>query len=235
MDLISRIGRELQARFTYDRIDEFLAAYNLKGPGSIDYNSKWRYAREALKDVDNALLVKIAEDLDIEIRAVQAGSAVLPRNWVANSQFRLFISHISKHKDRASRLKECLAPYAINGFVAHEDIYPTLEWQREIERALYAMDAFLAIHTPGFSQSVWTQQEIGFALGRGVKIISFKMGEDPTGFIAKQQALARRNRTAEAIAEEVNQMLLDDERTFGKMMAARKAMGLGVSSGNIPF
>jgi hypothetical protein len=47
------------------------------------------------------------------------------------------------------------------------------------------MDAFLAIHTPGFKDSFWTQQEIGFAVGRGVKIISFKMGEDPTGFISK--------------------------------------------------
>jgi hypothetical protein len=57
------------------------------------------------------------------------------------------------------------------------------------------MDAFLAIHTEGFSKSVWTQQEIGFAGARGVKIISFKMGEDPTGFISKHQALPRLNRT----------------------------------------
>src|SRR5215510_6522648 len=47
-------------------------------------------------------------------------------------QFRLFISHISSEKDKAARLKECLAPYAISGFVAHEDIHPTLEWQQQI-------------------------------------------------------------------------------------------------------
>jgi hypothetical protein len=51
------------------------------------------------------------------------------------------------------------------------NIPPTLEWHVEIERALYNMDAFLAIHTPGFKDSFWTQQEIGFAVGRGVKII----------------------------------------------------------------
>ena len=62
------------------------------------------------------------------------------------------------------------------------------------------MDAFIAIHTPGFSASFWTQQEVGFAVGRGVKIISLRMGEDPTGFISKHQALARRQRTAEEIA-----------------------------------
>lgn len=234
MELMSRIGRELQSRFTYTEIDEFLAAYKLKGPAQIDYNSKWRYSREALQGVDNALLLKIAEDLDLEVPARGAGAAVPPRNWATTSELRLFISHISKHKEKATRLKTCLAPYGISGFVAHEDIHPTLEWQKEIERSLYAMDAFLAIHTPGFSRSIWTQQEIGFALGRGVKIISFKMGEDPTGFIAKQQALARRDRTAEAIAEEVSEILSGDERTAAKMLAAKKAAGLDKDD-EIPF
>jgi hypothetical protein len=108
MDLISRIGRESQARFTYGQIDEFLAAYKLKGPANIDYNSKWRYSREALKDVDSDLLLKIAEDLDMEARAGHAGLATPPRNWAKTTEFRLFISHITKHKDKATRLKECL-------------------------------------------------------------------------------------------------------------------------------
>jgi hypothetical protein len=60
-------------------------------------------------------------------------------------------------------------------------------WQDEVERALFTMDALFAVHTPGFSKSVWSQQEIGFALGRGVKVISFKMGENPTGFISKHR------------------------------------------------
>jgi hypothetical protein len=118
------------------------------------------------------------------------------------------------HKDEATRLKGCLAPYAINGFVAHEDIHPTLEWQTEIERALYAMDAFIAIHTPGFSASIWTQQEIGFAVARGVKIISFKMGEDPTGLDA---------------------LLSADRLTAGKLLTAKKAYGVAVTDDDIPF
>ncbi len=87
------------------------------------------------------------------------------------------------------------------------------------------MDAFIAIHTAGFSKSIWTQQEIGFALGRGVKVISFKMGEDPTGFISKQQALARRGRTAEQIAVEVDAILAADPLTEPKLVAAKKARG----------
>ncbi len=113
-------------------------------------------------------------------------------------------------------------------------IHPTLEWQIEVERALYAMDAFIAIHTKGFSQSFWTQQEIGFAVGRGVKIIPFSMGEDPTGFISKRQALPRRRRLAEEIAKEIDGLLSDDALTAAKLRAAKQANGLGEFD-DIPF
>lgn len=84
------------------------------------------------------------------------------------------------------------------------------------------MDAFIAIHTKGFSKSIWTQQEIGFALGRGVKVISFKMGEDPTGFISKRQALARQGRTAEQIAREVDRLLNEDPLTASRLVMAKR-------------
>ena len=125
---------------------------------------------------------------------------------------------------KATRLKDCLAPYGIAGFVAHEDIHPTLEWQGEIERALRSMDPFIAVHTEGFSRSVWTQQEVGYALGRGTKVISFKMGEDPTGFISKHQALARQNRTAEAVALEIDGLLAQDNRTKDRLAAAKASL-----------
>ena len=86
------------------------------------------------------------------------------------------------------------------------------------------MDAFVAVHTPGFKDSVWTQQEVGFALGRGTKVISFNMGEDPTGFIGKHQALARQRRSAEAIAEEISSLLLADRRTADKLRAAQDTL-----------
>ena len=230
MELVSRIGRELQSRYTFDQINDFLGAYKVRGPEKLAYNSKWRYVREALQQVDNGVVLKIAEDLDLDVHEAQVSLAV-PRNWSNTTAFRLFVSHVSQDKHKALRLKYCLAPYAIHAFVAHEDIHPTAEWQKEIERALYAMNAFLAIHTPGFSESYWTQQEVGFALGRGTKVISFKMGEDPTGFIAKHQALSRQNRTAEEIAKEVNEILASDERTSPKLLAAQKAK----SPNEIPF
>ena len=128
-----------------------------------------------------------------------------------------------------------MAPYGIAGFVAHEDILPTLEWQVEIERGLRTMDGFIAVHTLGFSQSYWCQQEVGFALGSGKKIISFKMGEDPTGFISKQQALARRDRSAEDIAKEIDGLLALDPRTRDKLASAKEALVTSTTMDDVPF
>jgi hypothetical protein len=50
-----------------------------------------------------------------------------------------------------------------------------------------------------------------------VKIVSLKMGEDPTGFISKHQALPRLNRMAEEIAKEINTLLLSDEQTSTRL------------------
>ena len=225
--LIDKVGRALQGRFRYDEIDVFLAEYKIKPPSEgVGTNSKWVYSKAALQGVDTSMLLKIAEEFGVDVPSSHQMGASPPRNWINTTDFRLFISHISKDKDKATRLKECLAPYAITGFVAHEDILPTFEWQSEIERALYSMDAFIAIHTEGFSASFWTQQEVGFAVGRGAKIISFKMGEDPTGFISKQQALSRKGRTAEQIAQEIDAILNADERTASRLIEAKKAKGL---------
>lgn len=233
--IIDKVGRELQSRYTFAEIDAYLAEFGIDTPNEIAVNSKWVYSKDALKGVPTSKVLEVAEDLGIGAPNFAASAMSPPANWAGTNQFQLFISHISKHKDKATRLKTCLSPYGISAFVAHEDIYPTLEWQQEIERALYCMDAFVAIHTPGFSASFWTQQEIGFAHGRGTKIVSLKMGEDPTGFISKQQALPRQRKTAEQVAEEIDQLLSIDERTSEKLAAAKRATGLLPDDDEIPF
>ena len=222
--LIDKVGRELQSRFGYSEIDLFLSDFGISPPtGGVGSNSKWVYSKAALRGVDDDTLVRIAAELDLAAPGSSI-SVAPPANWRDTKLFRLFLSHVSKDKGVATRLKECLAPYAISGFVAHEDIHPTLEWQDEIERALRVMDGFVAIHTVGFSGSIWTQQEVGFALGRGTKIISFKMGEDPTGFISRRQALARRARTAEDIAKEINGLLAADPATSDRLASAKASL-----------
>jgi hypothetical protein len=102
----------------------------------------------------------------------------------------VFLSHIAKVKKEAAQMKEQLALFGVSAFVAHADIKPTQRWQDEIKRALVSMDAFVALFTATFHKSYWTDQEVGFALARGVPLIAMKLGCDPYGFIAKYQALA---------------------------------------------
>ena len=104
--------------------------------------------------------------------------------------FRVFLSHKSGVKKKTSVLKDALKIYGISCFVAHENIHPTKEWQNEIENALHTMDSFVALLTEKFHESLWTDQEVGFAFGRGVPIISVNLGEDPYGFMGKFQALS---------------------------------------------
>ena len=62
------------------------------------------------------------------------------------------------------------------------------------------------------------------------------MGEDPTGFISKHQALSHRQRTAEEIAKEIDDLLSGDTRTAEKMRAAKNANAIfDMSSGDIAF
>ncbi len=111
------------------------------------------------------------------------------RIW-GDGKVRVFLSHKSEFMRETAVLKEELAFYGASCFVAHEDIKPTKLWQDEIENALHSMDVLVALMTEGFQDSSWTDQEIGFAMGRKKLIVSVRMGTDPYGFIGKYQGVA---------------------------------------------
>ena len=117
---------------------------------------------------------------------------------------RLFISHKADDKQLAMGIKAGLRlSHGIASFVAHEDIEPSMEWLGVIERALHSMDGPITLLTPEFRDSQWTDQEIGFALGRGVPVISVHLGKAPYGFIGKFQAILGGNKTPSAISDEL--------------------------------
>lgn len=213
--LVAAIATELERRYSFMDIDTYLQENGIDTPHQFG-ESKSDYVKITLRGVSDTHISKMVEDLEVDVTGTSLPSPP-PKNWTDGKTFRLFISHLAQDKDKATRLRDCLAPYYIGAFVAHQDIFPTAPWQVEIERALSTMDAFVAVHTKGLSKSMWAQQEIGFAVARRVKIISLKMGEDPTGFISKHQALPRLNRTAEQIAMEINTILLSDEQTSTRL------------------
>lgn len=221
--LLDRIATSLSDRYEWDDIIRYLSHYEVRTGDPQDYHSQVEYVKSHLHGSAANVLVEIAEDLELQLPAARRESLVPPKNWPDDKTFRLFVSHLSKDKRHATRLRDCLVPYHVSAFVAHQDIQPTLEWQKEIERALNVMDAFVSIHTAGFAQSVWTQQEIGFAVARGIKIISLKFDEDPTGFISRQQALPRLNKTAEDIAKELAGLFASDSLTYDRFAAVKQA------------
>ena len=124
---------------------------------------------------------------------------------------RVFISHKAEDKKLATDLKTYFCQYGIASFVAHEDIEPLKEWQSEIERALFSMDGLVALMTDKFSESDWTDQEIGVAVGRGVPIFPIHLGKDPYGFISKYQAIPGAGKSASSIATEIFTLFLGSD------------------------
>ena len=131
-----------------------------------------------------------------------------------------FLSHKSEVKKQAAVLKENLRLFGVSGFVAHEDIHPTRAWQDEIENALHTMDAFVAVMTDGFHDSDWTDQEVGFALARGVPVIALRLGRDPYGFLAKFQALTS---DWDDAAEGIVKLLINRDRMFSAYIQALRS------------
>jgi hypothetical protein len=157
-----------------------------------------------------------------------------------SGMLRLFISHVHAHKVAVGTLKWHLRVLGISGFVAHEDIAPSLEWQAEIDLALRTAQATVALLTPDFHDSLWTDQEVGVTMARGVLVIPVNLGVTPYGFMGKYQALGGSLDHPEALADAVFAILSKRPGTIAAMReglvtalevantykAARKVAGL---------
>jgi len=143
---------------------------------------------------------------DVEVR----------RLWPEN-RFRLFLSHVSKHKIAVSKLKGELELHGVAPFVAHEDIEPTFEWEHEIELALRSMHALVALITPDFHGSSWTDQEVGWAFGRGLLVVPVRLGCDPYGLLGKVQGVSGSLAQPGMLASAIVDALLANNQTHGEM------------------
>ena len=105
-------------------------------------------------------------------------------------KLKFFISHRDKHKADAKKIGEELSKYGISSFVAHDSIQAMSTWKDEIMKALQTMDACLCFITKDFYESEWTNQEVGFALAKGVPIYLYSVDRtDPRGFKLDTQAI----------------------------------------------
>jgi hypothetical protein len=197
----------------------------------VELQSKIKDDLNIIHDIQNEFVeevffeMEISEDNDwrkesglLKTQKKLVPNPVANRIWDKNC-FRVFLSHKTEVKKETAKLKEKLKVYGISCFVAHEDIHPTREWQNEIENALHTMDSFIALLTDNFHDSLWTDQEVGFAFGRGVPIISLRLGKDPYGFIGKFQALSS---SWEDAALEIVKILISKEPMINAYINAIK-------------
>jgi TIR domain-containing protein len=139
-----------------------------------------------------------------------------PLFW-GKGMMRLFISHLASNRKFAAELQDALSVFGISAFVAHNDIEPTKEWQTEMQTALATCEALVALLNPGFHQSKWTDQEIGYAMGRDVPVSSVRYGEDPYGFIGRFQAFDGNGKTAAQLARELFDAYRKHKKTQARM------------------
>src|SRR6185503_3721798 len=87
-DLISKIGRHLQSAMTTTDINVYLKTFGVKTKDITMADSKWVYVKELLSDVDEQTIIRIAQDLGLEIPTVIAGSIQL-KNLLDGSAMRV--------------------------------------------------------------------------------------------------------------------------------------------------
>jgi len=142
-----------------------------------------------------------------------------PTFW-RKGYLRLFVSHLAEFRDEAANLQSQLTSCGVSAFVAHNDIAPSSEWQNEIETALATADCMIALLHPGFHASKWTDQEVGYAMGRSLPVFSVRLGEDPYGFIGRFQAFQGKKKDATSLAAELFAVLVKHKQTSRKMSEA---------------
>lgn len=189
---------------------------------------KSAYVLHMAKGAADASLVELAQHVGFYIEEVPK-PGVDPPFW-RKPMFRLFVTHLSTEKIFAAALQEALLRFGISSFVAHNDIEPTLEWQAQIETALSTADALVALLHPKFHLSNWTDQEIGFAMGRGLPVFAVRLGHDPYGFIGRFQAFAGLGKPALEVARELFDAYRKNKQTQRRM--ADVLVGLFEESGS---
>jgi hypothetical protein len=101
-----------------------------------------------------------------------------------------FLSYNSKDRELAGSIKERLEFFGVSVFLAHSDIEGGDRWERAIIDKIRSCDVVLALLTPNFRKSKWTDHETGMGIGASKHILPLSIGGvKPYGFIARYQAL----------------------------------------------
>lgn len=219
-NLINKIASELQSIMTTTDINTFLGGFDVEvNHGLRMANSKRVYVQELLTNEPDEVIIRIANELNLDHQfTVTSEQKVEESKFWEPGHFRLFLSHLSEFRKKTGLLQQKLKKYGILSFVAHADIEPTKKWQKEIEKALHSMDALATILMPGFKESDWTDQEVGFAVAKGKLVVPVMKGLNPYGFISKYQGFNAIGKSVSEVGRNLFEIISSHEKTGSKMM-----------------
>jgi len=210
--LIVEIARRLSNE-GWALIDLTLKQFGLPWTDQWEGDEK-SYVIAMLNDSPDESLLDLAHHVGFKIDSPSLG--LDPPFW-KDGNLRVFITHLAKHQQYAGKLKESLQNFGCTSFVAHSDIHPTAEWQNEIETALSTCEVLIALLHKGFNESDWTDQEVGFAMGRKLPAFSVCFDQDPYGFIGRFQAFKGNDKSTDALAQEIFDVLRSHKQTQRRM------------------
>ena len=103
---------------------------------------------------------------------------------------KIFVSHEHSDRSELKKLKEQMAHYDVELFLAHDNIQPGAQWNEVLKQELKDCDAILHIGNQKSKMSDFCDQELGFALALGKTIIPVLTDTrgSPWGFIADRHA-----------------------------------------------
>lgn len=192
---------------------------------------KKSYIVRMVEEATDEDLIELGEHLGMQLGGHgQAASTPPETPYWQDGQLRVFISHLTGHREEAANWQSAMKWNGMSGFVAHNDINPTAEWQIEIETALATSDLLVAMIHPDFVASKWCDQEIGYALGRGIPVFAVRCGADPHGFVSRFQAFNGNGKSAHQIAKELFEAAIDHKKLQDKM--ADVVIDLFINSGS---
>ena len=216
INLIKEIGQRLGSS-EWRLIDLTLRQFDLPCSETWDGSDRSGYVMVMIENAEEDNLLALGRHLGYVPESLHQEED--PGFWV-NGYFRLFVSHLWEHRGFAGEIQSDLLKLGVTSFVAHSDIEPTQEWQNEIEAALATCDAMLVLLHPGFHQSEWTDQEIGYAMGRRLIIVAARYGTTPYGFIRKIQAMEGGQKSAAELSIELFDILRRHRDTRKRISAA---------------
>jgi len=209
------LAKEISKRLENEEwplLDLTLNQFDLPTPDEFS-GTKLTYVLQNIRGASDDALLDLAQHLGFILDSAKR-TAIEPSFWEPGN-FRLFLSHLATHRNSVGQIQ--LLKFGISSFVAHKDIEPSEEWQIQIELALATCEGLVALLHQDFHASKWTDQEIGFAMGRSVPVFSVRLGENPYGFIGRFQAFQGVNKTAGEIARELFDCLRKNKQTQKRM------------------